>query len=170
MTREEKDDKNQARLDKINNKNDVALFRKQIIGLKEYAAERKKIQDVQKSDKMAVKLSAVVDTDDIAADSKTLMGYIRQDAGDNTMNMYELTFDRKQRKISSIKRTPEAMDADKEAADEKEEKAATKKETKAATQKADVKKATPKKKKDDDDDDDDPDDKPVKGKKDSDDD
>ncbi len=43
-----------------------------------------------------------------------LSGYIRQDVGDNTTNIYEVTFDRAQKKIVSIKRTAEADDMDKE--------------------------------------------------------
>ncbi len=159
MTREEKDEKNQARLERINNKNDIALFRRQIMALPEYAAERLKIPALQKSSKMAVKLSAVIDTDALESgtDVKMLNGYIRQDVGDNTTNLYDLVYDRTQRKIVSVKRTQEAMDADKEANDEKEEKETAKKGHTT------VKKAV-KKNKDDDEDDDPDEEKPSKTK------
>lgn len=166
LTREEKDEKIKARQDRVDMKNDIAIFRKQILGLKEYAAERKKIPDLQKTSKMMVKVTAVVDTEaiDNAGDIKTLLGSIRQDVGDNSTVVYELVYDRAQKRISSIKRTPEAIDADRELADEKEEKATTKKPTNA-------KKPVAKKNKDEDDEDDDPDEeKPVKGKRNSDDD
>ena len=96
MTREEKNEKNQARLDRINNRNDIAVFRKHMLGLKEYANEKKKMAALQKTSKMAVKLSAVIDSDAVenASESKTLLGYIKQDVGDNTTNLYEITYDR----------------------------------------------------------------------------
>lgn len=158
MSREDKDEKNQARLERINLKNDVALFRRQILGLREYAAEKQKAPAVQKITKMPTKVTAVVDTDatDNGMDSKTLTGYIRQDAGDNSTNMYELIFDRSQRKIVSVNKTQEGIDADRDMADEKAENTGTKK--------AVVKKTTVKKTKDDDDDDDADEDKPSKTK------
>lgn len=162
LTREDKDEKNLARTERVNNKNDVALFRKQIMALKEYAMERQKIPALQKTSKMAVKVTAVIDTDatDNAADSKTLIGYIRQDVGDNTTNMYELIYDRAQKKIVSVTRTPEAAETDKEATEEKEDMTTTKK-TKA-------KKSN--KKNQDEDEDNDPDEEKPSKKKDKDDD
>ncbi|MCD6010371.1 MAG: hypothetical protein K0Q79_233 [Flavipsychrobacter sp.] len=166
LTREEKDEKIKARQDRIDMKNDITIFKRQILGLKEYAAERKKIPDLQKTSKMMVKVTAVVDTEaiDQGADLKTLLGSIRQDVGDNSTVMYELVYDRAQKKISSIKRTPEAIDADRELADEKEEKATAKKPAAA-------KKPVAKKNKDEDDEEEDPDEeKPAKGKRNTDDD
>ena len=152
MTREEKDEKNAARMERINSKNDYALFRKQILGLKEYDAERQKIPALRKSSKMPVKVSAVIDSNDndVEGESKNLIGYIRQDVGDNSTNMYELTYNRAQKKIISIKHTQEAIDADKEEMDEDDQKSPG------------AKKTIHKKSKDDDDDPDD--DKPTKGK------
>ncbi len=166
MTREEKNEKNQARQERIDLKNDMVIFKKQILGLKEYALERKKIPDLQKTSKMAVKVTAVIDSESTenSAESKTLIGYIKQDVGDNTTNMYELTYDRAQKKITSVKRTPEAIDADRELAEEKEEKASAKSE------KTSIKKSTagkkPVTKKDEDEDDEDADEeKPSKSKR-----
>jgi hypothetical protein len=166
MTREEKNEKNQARQERIDLKNDMVIFKKQILGLKEYALERKKIPDLQKTSKMAVKVTAVIDSESTenSAESKTLIGYIKQDVGDNTTNMYELTYDRAQKKITSVKRTPEAIDADRELAEEKEEKAS------ARSEKTSIKKSTagkkPVTKKDEDEDDEDADEeKPSKSKR-----
>lgn len=164
MTREEKDEKNEARLTRIKDKTDYALFHRQMLSLKEYNDERKKIPNLQKANKVPVKIVPVIDSlddvDDAAA--KTLIGYIRQDIGDNSTNLYEVTFDRAQKKIVAVKHTAEAIDAEKEAAEERAEKASEKKTP--------VKTTVKKKKSDDDDDDDGDDDKPVKGKKDKDDD
>lgn len=155
MTREEKDEKNQAREARINAKNDYVIFRRQILALPEYLDERKKMPTLQKANKGVVKVTAVVDSLEDDDNSKALTGAIRQDIGDNTMNVYELTFDRKTKKIVGIKRTQEAMDADKEAAADKEEKTTTIK-TKEKT--------VVKKKKDEDEDEDMDEEKPVKGK------
>src|SRR4051812_23001409 len=51
MTREEKDEKNQARMSRINAKNDYVVFRRQILALKEYGDERRKIPALQKANK-----------------------------------------------------------------------------------------------------------------------
>ena len=169
MTREEKDEKNQARLTRISNKNDYVVFHRQLLALKEYADERKKIPVLQKANKGIVKVVAVVDSldDEMDAKNKTLLGYIRQDIGDVTTNMYEITFDRQQKKIVTVIRTPEAMEADKEELADKAEKTTTVKTKEKTTV------VTHKKKSEDDDDDDADEDKPApksKSKKDSDDD
>ena len=159
MTREEKDEKNVARQTRIDNKNDYVLFHRQLLGMKEYADERKKIPVLQKTTKSVVKVVAVVDSldDEIDAKTKTLLGYIRQDIGDVTTNMYEITFDRSEKKITSIIRTPEAIEADREEAFEKSEKTTTVKTKEKTVVKS-------KKKSDDDDDDDADEDKPTKSK------
>ena len=168
MTREEKNERNQARQERIDLKNDMVIFKKQILGLKEYGLERKKIPDLQKTSKMTVKVTAVIDSESTenSAESKTLIGYIKQDVGDNTTNMYELIFDRSLKKISSVKRTPEAIDADRELAEDKEEKASAKEE-KASVKKGSVsKKPVAKKNKDEDDEDDEADEeKPSRSKR-----
>jgi hypothetical protein len=161
LSREDKQEKNDAREARMAKKNDYTVFRRQMLGLKEYAAEKKKIPALQKANKGVVKVTAFIDSNDNDDEAKTIIGYIRQDIGDNSTNMYEVIYDRGAKKITSVKRTPEAMDADKEAADDKEEAAADKKSP--------AKKTTAKKSKDDDDDDPD-DDKPAKNKKEKDDD
>jgi hypothetical protein len=159
MTREEKDEKNQARTTRINDKNDYAIFHRQLLGLKEYQDERKKIPALSKSAKTPVKVIVGIDSLDEAdeAASKTLVGFIRQDIGDNSTTMYDVTYDRAQKKIVSVKRTAEAIEADKD------------KDEDATPAKPASKTAVHKKNKDDDDDDD-PEDKPIKSKKSKDDD
>ena len=159
MTREEKDEKNQARTNRINSKNDYTIFHRQILGLKQYQDERKKIPYLQKANKGAVvKVVAVVDSLDEEEDSKSknLQGFIRLDVGDNSTNMYEVIFDRTQKKIISANRTQEAMDADKEAAADKQER------TNAAAPKE--KTVVRKKNKDDDEDEETDEDAPAKSK------
>jgi hypothetical protein len=140
LTRDDKDEKNQARLARINNKNDYALFRRQMQGLKEFADEKKKIPNLQKNNKGPVKVTAAIDSNDNdnEASEKRLIGYIRQDVGDNSTNMYEILYDRVQKKIVSVKHTQEGIDADREEMEERAEKATTKKPT---TKKAVVKKS-----------------------------
>ncbi len=136
---------------KINaaDKSDMIAFHRQIITLKQYAEERSKIPALKKLKKVNVKVSAVIDTvtsDTDEAKSRTLTGYIKQEIGDTAANVYEITFDRVEKKIIAIKRTGEGEDV--ESKEEKAEDAKIK-----AT-----KKVTPvKKKKEDDEDDDDKD-------------
>ena len=155
MDQEDKDDKREARSTRIKDKTDYSLFHRQMLSLKEYSDERRKIPNLQKANKMPVKVTAVVDTtNDVGDDAagKTLIGYITQDIGDNSSNIYEVTFDRTQKKIVNVKFTGDISDA------EKEEKAAPAKTSPAKT--------VHKKTKDDDDDPDD--DKPSKKDKDDD--
>lgn len=159
MTREDKDEKNQAREARVNTKNDYALFRKQVAASKEYNDEKRKMPKLQADNKMPVKVMITVDSLDEGDTSKILTGYIVQTIGDNTITMYDITFDRKLKKLMAMKRTQEAIDADKEAAEEKADRAADKKEN--------TKPVVHKKNKDDDDDDE-PEEKPTKKEKDED--
>jgi hypothetical protein len=130
---------------------DYNLFRRQMLALKEYADERKKIPALQKASKMTVKIVAYVDSlDDAGDDAKTLMGYISENIGDNTTNIYEITYDRALKKITTIKPTGETPDIEQDDADAK----------KPATKKTTAKKA----KGDDDDDDDAEEPQPAKKK------
>ncbi len=159
MTREEKDEKNQARTTRINNKNDYVVFHRQILGLKQYQDERKKIPVLQKANKgAAIKVLAIVDSLDDEEDgkSKNLQGFIRLDVGDNSTNMYEVIFDRTTKKIISVNRTQEAIEADKEAASDKQENITTGKPKEKAV--------IHKKNKDDDDDEESDEDAPAKSK------
>ncbi len=157
MEQDEKDEKRDARTTRIKDKTDYALFHRQMLSLKEYTDERMKIPKLKNANKMPVKVSAVVDTTidmDDEAGNKTLIGYIKQDIGDNSTNVYEVTFDRAQKKIVGVKFTGESNEPEKE--------------EKAAPKKAGPVKAVHKKNKDDDDDDEPEDDKPSKKDKDED--
>ena len=141
---------------RVKDKVDYNVFRRQMLSLKEYLDERKKIPSLQKESKMHVKVVAYVDSTDGGDDSKTLTGFIRQDVGDNSTNVYEVTYDRALKKITLVKPTGEANEI------EKQEKATPKKTTEKAPVKTEVKKK-PKPKSDEDDDDDMDEEKPAKG-------
>jgi len=133
---------------------DYNLFHRQLIALKEYADERKKIPALQKASKMTVKITTSIDSLDEQTDDskyKTITGYITENVGDNSVNVYEVTYD--QKKIVSVKATGETSDVDQED---------------AADKKTTTKKASAKKKGDDDDDDADDDAAPKKKTKDKD--
>ncbi len=155
MTREEKDAKNAERQARVNSKNDYANFKKQLLALKQYETERQKIPLLRKTSKMPVKVVVVVDSTDNDAESKTLIGYICQVVGDNATNMYEITYDRSQKTIVTVKHTQEAIDADKELQEDMPEKVTPGKREPRKIIK-------PKSKHDDDDNE--PEDKPVKGR------
>jgi hypothetical protein len=109
MTREDKQEKIEARAERIRDKTDYTLFRRQMLSLKEYAEERRKVPVLQKTNKEPVKVTAVVDSLSDGGDkdpqNKTLTGYIRQTIGDNSSEIYEVTFDRTRKIILSVKRT-----------------------------------------------------------------
>ncbi len=134
---------------------DYKDFRKQIMLLKEYADEKKKIPKLAKDSKEPVKIIASIDSIDGGDEIKTLTGYITQQIGDNSINAYELTYDRATKKITAVKKTGDGVEP--EVAEAKEKPAA-----KEATKK---KPATAKKKDEDGDDEeeaDEPEDKPSK--------
>ena len=92
---------------------DYNLFHRQLIALKEYSDERKKIPALQKASKMTVKITTSIDSLDDAEDdakNKTITGYITENIGDNSVNVYEVTYDRVQKKIVSVKPTGETSD------------------------------------------------------------
>ena len=130
---------------------DYNLFRRQMLQLKEYADERKKIPDLQKASKMTVKIVAYIDSLDGADDSsKTLIGFIAENVGDNSTNIYEITYDRAQKKITTVKPTGETSDIEQD--------------ENGDTKKPGVKKTVKKKTKTDDDDDEEEDPNPKKKK------
>jgi len=147
--KEERAEKTEESKEKAKAKTDYNLFHRQMLALKEYSEERRKIPALQKANKMTVKIAAVVDSSDEDAQSKVLTGYIVQNIGDNSTNLYQVTFDRVQKKIITVKHTAEAIEAEKSDKADKDEK-------------TEEKKTIHKKSKDDDDDDDD--DAPAKGK------
>jgi len=134
---------------------EYSAFKHQILALKEFADEKRKVQRLQKENNAMVKIVATIDSVD-NDEVKTLTGYITEQIGDNSVNAYEVTFDRASKTIISVKKTGEAEEP------EATEKAQPKKGTPAAAPKA--------KKKGDDDDDDGDDDDSKTPKKDKDDD
>ena len=142
--KQELEDKRAENKTKAKDKLDYNLFHRQILALKEFSEERRKIPALQKANKTTVKVVAIVDTTgDDDTRSKVLTGYIVRNMGEDATNIYEITFDRAQQKIISVKHTAEATEGDKdEDADEKP---------------ADTKKTIHKKTKDDNNDDDAPD-------------
>lgn len=137
----------EERTSKAKEKVEYNLFRRQMLVLPEYVEERKKIPALQKATKTPVRVVVYIDSLNDAEDNKTLTGYIREDAGDNTANVYEVTYDRAQKKITAVKPTGESIDIEKDDATDKP-----------------VKEKTIRKKSKDDDDDDDADEKPAKTK------
>lgn len=122
------------------NKVDYTVFRRQILTLPEFDAEKKKLAELRKQTGGAPKIYAVVDSLNEADDSKMLTGYIVTSLGDNTANVYEISFDRVQKKIVKVKPTGEKLEAESTEVIERRDKNA---------------KQAPKKKKKDDEDEDD---------------
>jgi len=161
MTREEKDEKTAARQARIDAKNDYFQFRKQIQALAEFAEEKRKLLKLQENKKVPVRIVIAIDSLDEGDTSKTLTGYIVRNTGDDASLRYDITYDRTQRKIVSVKKTQEAIETDKEVQEAKEEMA----EEKAVQKKSAAKPPVSKKKSDDDDEDDEPEEeKPTKSK------
>ena len=173
-----KEDRKEAideRKAKNKEKVDYNLFRRQMLSLKEFAEERKKIPELQKQSKGVVKIVAYVDSLD-ADDGKnrSLVGYICEVVGDNATNVYEATYDRTTKKIINVKQTQEGAELEKEAAATKSVKGGSRKtavkktddedadvDEKKAEKKPTAKKAAPKKKTDDDDAEEQPERKPT---------
>ena len=126
---------------------EYGAFRHQASTLKEFADEKRKIPKLQKDNKAIVKVVITIDSVD-NDEVKALTGYITQQIGDNSVNVYELTFDRAAKKITAVKKTGDGEDPE---AKEPQEKTTVKKGTAAP----EAKKAVKKKKDDDDDDDED---------------
>lgn len=122
-------EKYQERTSKAKEKVDYNVFRRQILGLKEYADERKKIPALQKASKMSVKIVAYVDSLE-GDEGPTLTGYIQQNIGDNSINVYELTYDRAAKKIVSVKPTGETSEFEAEEKTTEPKKTITKKKVK----------------------------------------
>jgi hypothetical protein len=154
---ERREDRKEAQEDKkANNKNkvDYSVFRRQILTLPEYAEQRSKLQEIRKAGKGIPKIYAVVDSLSDTEDAKLLTGYIMLTLGDNTANVYEVTYNRAVKKIVQVKPTGETLDIEKEEATE-------------PTSKQNVKKPAPKKKTGDDEEEEEDEDeeKPTRGKK-----
>jgi hypothetical protein len=138
---------------RVSDKSDIISFHRQILSLKEYNDERAKIPALQKANKVTVKVKAIVDTADLSQDgddegkpNTRLTGYIRQEIGSESVDLYQLTFDRVKKKITAVVPVADSSEMHHSAAPAK----------KAGTKKA--------AKKGDEDDDDDEDEKPASKK------
>lgn len=134
--REEQAERRAANKEKV----DYNVFRRQILTLPEYSALRRKLPEYRQQGKPMPRIMAVVDSN-AESDEKTLTGYIQLVTPDESMNMYEVTYDRVAKKIVQVKETGEKPEKDEDEA----------------------KSTTHKKKKADEDDEDDEDEKPAKG-------
>jgi Na+-transporting methylmalonyl-CoA/oxaloacetate decarboxylase gamma subunit len=155
--REDRKEMQDEKIAKNKNKVDYNVFRRQILALPEYAEQRSKLQEIRKASKGIPKINAVVDSTNDSDDTKLLTGYIVLTLGDNTANVYEVTYDRSLKKITQVKPTGETLDIDKEDATEQKNG-------------KNLKKPAPKKKKSDEDEeenevDEDEEEKPARGKK-----
>jgi hypothetical protein len=149
--KEQQEEKKNANKEKV----DFGVFRRLIMSTKEFSDERRKIPALQKANKVPVKIIAVVDSMADSDSPTKLIGYIRQDIGDISTNVYEVVFDRTIKKIISVKPTGDANDEDKD---------------ETANEKKTPGKHIGTKKKKDDEDEDDEDEKPSKKKQKDDDD
>jgi len=152
---EERKEAQEEKKAKNKNKVDYNVFRRQILALPEYAEQRSKLQEIRKTSKGIPKINAVVDSMNDSDDTKLLTGYIVLSLGENTANVYEVTYDRSLKKITIVKPTGETLDIDREEATEQKNN-------------KNVKKPAPKKKKGDEDEEEseeEEEEKPAKGKK-----
>jgi hypothetical protein len=108
VDKEEKEEKKELAKQKV----DYTVFRRQMLTLKEYSDERRKIAELQKTTKQPVKITAFVDSASDADDTKILIGYIRESVGDNATDIYEVTYDRSLKKIIFVKPTGEILEID----------------------------------------------------------
>src|ERR1043165_876123 len=104
------------------------VFRRQILTLPEFGDERRKVAELQKGTKTPIKVVAFVDSTTDADDAKTLIGFIRDNAGDNSTDVYEITYDRALKKIIAVRPTGETLEIDKDEKPVKKGTAAAKKQ------------------------------------------
>ncbi len=104
--KEQQGEKKAANKDRV----DYTVFRRQILTLPEFADERKKLAELRKKTSSVPKIYAVVDSANENENATTLLGYITETLGDNTANIYEITFDRTAKKIVKVKPTGEKLE------------------------------------------------------------
>ena len=125
--KEEQEEKKAANKDRV----DIAVFRRQILSLREFSDQRRKVAEWRAQGKGIIKIFAVVDSLNDIEDGKFLKGYIQLIKGDEVANVYELTFDRALKRITLVKPTDEKLDlADDEEKAERKTKSATAKPVK----------------------------------------
>lgn len=97
---------------RMKDKAEYSQIKRLILALPEFAAEKKKIPTILAANRgQSVKVIPTVDS--VEGDTttiKTITGYITQLVGDNATNVYEVTYDRKEQKLTSVKRTGEQQE------------------------------------------------------------
>ena len=87
---------------------EFGALRKQIAALKEFELEKRKALKVQQEKKQLVKVLATIDSIDVEDSTiKTITGYITQQIGDASANVYEILYNRTTKTITSVKKTGE---------------------------------------------------------------
>ena len=98
----------QAKHTKIQARSDSSLFHHQIMALKEYKAELKKIAKLSKENGKPVKIKIEIDAvsadaeDDGDTKNTIITGYIKEDMGDMVTEAYQISFDTVTKKITSV--------------------------------------------------------------------
>jgi hypothetical protein len=95
---------------------DMIAFHRLILQSKEYADEKKNAAKILRDDKVTVKVKITIDTnletdDEVKPD--TLLGYINESLGENSENIIEFIYNRKEKKIVGVKPTGEALQIEK---------------------------------------------------------
>ncbi len=106
--REDRQERTAANQEKV----DYTVFRRQILTLPEYSQQRRELAEMKKTVKGVPKVSAVVDSLAEPEDGKTLIGYIVASLGDNSVNTYEVVYDRRTKKIVQVRPTGEKLELD----------------------------------------------------------
>lgn len=88
---------------------DMNVFRRQILALPEFSEQRRTLPELKKKVNGVPKIYAVVDSTGDIETAKTFAGYIAIAIGDHVVDIYELTYDRAQKKIIKIKPTGQTV-------------------------------------------------------------
>ena len=114
--KEAQEEKKSANQDRV----DYTVFRRQILTLTEFSDQRRKLATMRNEGKGMGKIYAYVDSTNEQEDVKFLKGYIQLAMGDNSANVYEITYDRSLKRIILVKATGEQLEVEKaEPADKK---------------------------------------------------
>lgn len=95
---------------------DYSIFHRQIIATLEFAEQRRKVASLRKEGKGICKIYAIVDSNAENDDDNLLTGYIQLVNKASEANVYEFTYDRKQKKIVYVKSTGEKLEFDEDEA------------------------------------------------------
>ena len=127
--KEAQEEKKAANKDRV----DYTVFRRQILTLTEFSDQRRKLATMRNEGKGMGKIYAYVDSTNEQEDVRFLKGYIQLAMGDNSANVYEITYDRSLKRIILVKATGEQLEVEK--AETAEKKTPAKPGTKAKPKK-----------------------------------